>query len=368
MSYSRKLKIAQVAPFEERVPPEKYGGTELVINNLTEELVARGHHVTLLASGNSVTKAKLVPIFKTAIRQQAQIGDNLQNREAAKFIGIAKVVDYLRKNNFDVIHNHIGWRLLPFSSFLKPPLITTLHGPLDIAYQQFVYGKFLKANYISISNNQRRPMSQLNFIATVYNGIDINKFTFNSKPKGYLAFLGRMSPEKGPLQAIQAAKRSKTPLIMAAKVDLVDRAYFIKKIKPLIDGRLIRFIGEVDHQAKVRLLKNAIALLALIQWEEPFGLFITESLACGTPVIANKRGSVPELIKQGKTGYIVNNVNDAAAAVKKIDKINRYNCRQDAEERFSTQQMTNGYEQAYYRLLGTGAWANDRWKSSQRPC
>lgn len=348
---SKKLSIAQVAPFEERVPPLKYGGTELVISNLAEELVKRGHKVTLLASGDSITKAQLIPIFKKSIRKDPNIGTDLKKRNAIKFIGVARVVNYLQQHKFDIIHNHIGWRFLPFCPMLNSTIVTTLHGPLDVEYQQFVYGSFPNANYISISNNQRQPMPKLNFTNTVYNGIQVDKFTFNSKKGKYAAFLGRMSPEKGPIQAIQAAKKAKIPLIMAAKVDLVDKEYFNKKVKPLIDGKLIKFIGEVDHRGKVKLLKDAAVLFALIQWEEPFGLFVVEALACGTPVIATNRGAMPELIKDGKTGFLVNNLSQAVKAVHNIDQINRQGCRKLAEDRFSVEKMADDYLKAYYKLL-----------------
>ncbi len=348
----KKLCLAQIAPSEEQVPPPKYGGIELVISNLTEELIKRGHQVTLLASGDSITKARLVSIFKKAVRTDANIGTDSLKRDAAKLIEVARAINFLQQHKFDIIHNHIDWRFLPFISLLNSaPVITTLHGPLDTDYQRFVYNAVPNKNYISISNNQRRPMPQLNFISTIHHGIQMNKFAFNSKKGNYVAFLGRMSPEKGPLQAIRAAKKAKIPLIMAAKIDLTDKEYFNKKIKPLIDGKLIKFIGEVNHHSKVKLLRNAAALLCLIQWEEPFGLVMIEALACGTPVIANKRGSVSEIIQNGKTGFIVKNINEAVKAIRNIDQIDRYNCRRSAEEKFSVEKMAEEYEEIYYKLL-----------------
>ena len=348
----KKLCLAQIAPSEERVPPPKYGGTELVVSNLTEELIRRGHHVTLLASGDSITKARLVSTFKKAFRTDVDIGANLLKRNAVKLMEVARVVNFLQQHKFDIIHNHINWRFLPFISLLNStPMVTTLHGSLDSDYQQFVYNAVPNKNYVSISNNQRQPMPQLNFICNIYHGIQINKFAFNSKKGNYVAFLGRMSPEKGPLQAIRAAKKAKIPLIMAAKVDLADKEYFRKKIKPLIDGKSVKFIGEVNHRGKVKLLRNAAALLCLIQWEEPFGLVMIEALACGTPVIANNRGSVPELIQKGKTGFIVKNINEAVKAIHSIDRIDRYDCRRSAEEKFSVEKMAEEYEKIYYKLL-----------------
>lgn len=348
----KKLRLAQIAPSEERVPPPKYGGTELVVSNLTEELIKRGHQVTLLASGDSITKSRLIPTSKKAVRTDINIGTNSLKRNATKLIEVAQIINFLQQHKFDIIHNHIDWHFLPFISLLNSaPVITTLHDSLDTDYQKFVYNAIPDKNYISISNNQRRPMPRLNFISTIYHGIQINKFSFNSKKGEYVAFLGRMSPEKGPLQAIQAAKRAKIPLIMAAKVDLADKEYFNKKIKPLIDGKLVKFIGEVNHRSKVKLLRNATALLSLIQWEEPFGLVMIEALACGTPVIANKRGSVPEIIQNNKTGFIVKNISEAVKAIHNIDRINRFDCRKSAEEKFSVERMAEEYEKIYYKLL-----------------
>ena len=306
--------------------------------------------MTLLAAGDSKTSATLVPIFKRAVRRET-FSQDLPKRDAVKFIGAGRVVEYLRKNTFDIIHNHLGWRLLPFSQLLPAPVVTTLHGPLDAEYQQFVYGQYARSAYVSISNNQRRPMPRLNFVGTVYNGIEVAAFDFSVRPGTYLAFLGRMSPEKGAVEAILAAKKARLPLIMAAKVDAVDQQYFSQRVKPLIDGRQIRYIGEVDHPGKVKLLKNALALLALIQWEEPFGLFLVEALACGTPVIASNRGSVPEIIQTGKTGFIVENYLQAARAVKKVGDLDRRACRAAVEKRFTIERMVDGYEKVYRRVL-----------------
>ncbi len=345
-----KMKIAQIAPFEESIPPKKYGGTERIVYHLTEGLIKKGHNVTLFATGDSKTSAKLLPIFPRALRS-IKIGQDFKAREAYKLIGLAKVIEILLKENFDIIHNHLGWRLLPFIKILKTKVVTTLHGPLDIGYQRFIYQKFPSSYYISISKNQRQPLPKLNFVGNVYNGIDIESFPFKEKSGNYLAFLGRMSPEKGPLEAIKIAKKTKMKLIMAAKIDLVDKEYFSKEIEPLIDNRMIKFIGEVGHKKKVQLLQNAKALLAPINWREPFGLFLIESMACGTPVIAFKHGSVPEVIEDKKTGFIVKNVNDAVESLKKIGQINRRDCRQWVEKNFTSEKMTNGYEEIYDKML-----------------
>ncbi|MBU0546888.1 MAG: glycosyltransferase family 4 protein [Patescibacteria group bacterium] len=344
------MKIAQIAPFEEPVPPKKYGGTERIVYHLTEELIKKGHKVTLFATGDSKTSAKLLPIFPRALRS-IKIGQNLKARDAYKLIGLAKVIEILLKENFDIIHNHIGWRFLPFIKILKTKVVTTLHGPLNIGYQRFIYQEFPNSYYISISKNQREPLPKLNFVGNVYNGINITSFPFKEKSGNYLAFLGRMSPEKGPLEAIKIAKKTKMKLVMAAKIDIVDKEYFLKKIEPLIDNRMIKFIGEVGHKKKVQLLQNAKVLLAPINWREPFGLFLIESMACGTPVIAFKRGSVPEIIKDKKTGFIVKNVDEAVKSLKKIDQINRRDCRKWVEEKFTSEKMANDYEKIYSKVL-----------------
>ena len=343
------MNIAILAPFEETVPPKKYGGTELVVYNIIEELVKRGNQVTLVAAGDCQTSAHLVKIFETTVREMPEAAD-MNFRNAYKYIGLGKVAEYFSQNKFDIIHNNIGWRILAFEKILGSPVITTLHGPLDVPYQQKVYGTYQSSNYVSISLSQRKPMPDLNFVANVYNGLDMTKFKFFPEPKDYLAFLGRMSPEKGPVQAIQAAKAAGIKLIMAAKVDAVDKAYFEKEVQPHIDGKQIQFIGEVDHAGKLELLGNAKALLGLIQWEEPFGLFFTESMACGTPVIAMNRGSVPELVKDGLTGYICNTQEEAVAAISKVDALNRKTCFEHVVNNFSSVQMADGYLAAYQKI------------------
>lgn len=346
------MKIAIVSPFEERVPPKKYGGTELVVSNITENLVKMGHDVTLFASADSKTAGRLIPVFSKPLRGQPKLMD-LKFRDAYKFIGLGKTLELLNREQYDVIHNHIGWRLLPFQKLLSAPVITTLHGPLDIPYQQEVYGHYSSANYVSISLSQRRPFPKLNYVANVYNGIAVDEFKYYPAPKDYFAFLGRMSPEKGPVQAIEIAKRAGVKLIMAAKVDAVDMPFFKQKVKPLIDGKRIRFIGEVDHPGKVKLLGEAKALLAPIQWEEPFGLFFVEAMACGTPVIAMKRGSVPEIVKDKQTGFVCQTVTQAAAAIKQVEKIDRKACFDHVGRNFSSTKMAADYFAAYQKIVET---------------
>lgn len=344
------MRIALLAPGEESVPPTKYGGTELVVSNLAEKLVARGHEVYLLASGDSKTKAKLIPTFFEAVRKYPG-AENPQEREAMKQMGLGRAILELQKLKVDIVHNHIGWRYLPFAELYKAPTVTTLHGPLDVRYQQIVYGAYKDTNYVSISNSQREPFPGLNFADTVYNGIEVEKFEVSEKPGEYLAFLGRMSPEKGPVDAIKIAKAAKKKLIMAAKVDSVDVAYFTKYVKPLIDGKQIKFIGEVDHAGKVQLLKNALALIAPINWREPFGLFLVEAMACGTPVLTRPMGAAPELVLDEQTGFVRQTNRELIAAIKRINTIDRATCRKRVEEYFSADKMTEGYEQVYKSLI-----------------
>lgn len=344
------MKIAIAAPFEEKVPPTQYGGTELVVSNLAENLVKMGHEVTLLATGDSETAAHLVPIFKRPLRKIPDFKD-IKLRDTYKYVGVGKAVCYLTKNNFDIVHNHIGWRVLPFEGMLSCPIVTTLHGPLDIEYQQRVYGEYRNSRYISISYNQRQPMRDLNFVANVYNGIDTDKFQFSGGTQDYYAFLGRMSPEKGPVQAIEIAKKAGVKLVMAAKIDAVDEEFFKREVEPLIDEDQIKFIGEVDHEGKLKLLSKARALIAPIQWEEPFGLYFIEAMACGTPVISMRRGSVPEIVVDKKTGFICDSIDEAVSRVPMIPTINRKDCFEHVIENFSAIRMAEGYLKAYEKVL-----------------
>lgn len=344
------MKIALVAPLEERVPPIKYGGTELVVFNLVENLVKQGHQVTLIASGDSQTKAQLVSIYPQGLRFYPQLTD-LKLRDAYKYMGVGAIISYLSQYRYDIVHNHLGWRLLGFESVISSPVITTLHGPLDVDYQKHVYRAYSRSAYVSISLNQRRPLTDLNYVANVYNGIDTAIFPVSLQAKDYFAFLGRMSPEKGPIQAIQVAKQAGVKLIMAAKVDAVDQAFFEREVKPLIDGQQIQFIGEVDHQGKVALLGSAKALIAPIQWEEPFGLYFIEAMACGTPVITMKRGAAPEIVIDNKTGFLCTDLEEAVSKVGQIDKIDRATCAAHIEAHFSVEKMTADYLAAYKRTI-----------------
>jgi len=345
------LKIGLLAPFEEPVPPRKYGGTELVVYNLAEELTRLGHDVTLFASRDSTTSAKLYPCVDKAIRVLPE-ARNQVTRTALNYLGLAKAVVEIRNNHFDIIHNHFGWQLLLLKDLIDFPIVTTLHGTLLEPTEQYMHGIFKKGPFISISNAQRRHGPNFEYVATVYNGIQLERFEFNDKPDNYLLFLGRMNPQKGPEYAIQIAKQTKQKLIIAGKIDPVDQAYFEQTVKPLINNKQIVFVGEVGHSKKVALLKRAKALLSPIQWDEPFGLTNIEAMAYGTPVLTIGRGSLPEIIEDGVTGYLCKTVKDIAAKVPYIDKLDRVACRQAVEKKFSARQMALNYVAAYERVIG----------------
>jgi glycosyltransferase involved in cell wall biosynthesis len=340
------MRIAQVAPLFESVPPRKYGGIERVIFNLTEAIIADGHEVTLFASGDSQTSADLVPVVRESLRLAKRPRD-------PRIWEIMQLMELERQaDKFDIIHFHTDFVHFPISRRFTTPHLTTMHGRLDTPDLQAFFREFCDAPLVSISNSQRRPLPHANWVATVYNGTRDDCYTLREQSGEYLAFLGRFSPDKGPEDAIEIAKRVKLPLKMAAKIDPVDREYYAEKIEPLLDHPLVEFIGEVDEQGKDELLGNACALLFPIKWPEPFGLVMTEAMACGTPVVAYRAGSVEEVMQDGVSGYIVDSLDEAVEAVAAIDRIDRRRCRRHFEERFSVQQMARGYLAAYYRLLG----------------
>lgn len=340
------MKILQIAPLWEDVPPKTYGGTELVVHILCEELVKRGHDVTLIASRASNTSAKLVSPVKVNLREaKTLMPTHYENLCVAKAIDIS--------GDFDIIHNHCGLSMLPFHNFLKAPVITTLHGAFVAGEEVNAYKSFKNMPYISISNSQRLGNKCLNYISTVYNGILIDKFEFQEFPNNkepYLTFLGRISEEKGVHLAIKLAKQTGWKLIIAAKVDKADRKYYEERIKPEIDNENIVYIGEVGHKAKSDLLRNAHALVHAVTWPEPFGLTMAEAMACGTPVLALNSGSVPEVVEHGVTGYVENNIEELIKRVDDIGKIDRFACRKHVEDNFSAQRMVSGYVKAYYKL------------------
>ncbi|MFN6515764.1 MAG: glycosyltransferase family 4 protein [Nostoc sp. CreGUA01] len=352
------MRIAQVAPLLERVPPPAYGGIELVVGLLTDELVRRGHEVTLFASGDSISLAKLVSVHPHALRVDRTIKDY----SIYEMLELASV--YQRAAEFDIIHSHMGYAALPYANLVTTPTVHTLHGIFTPDNEKmFSFGK--KQPYVSISDAQREPRLGLNYVATVYNGIDINNYEFYPQAENppYLAFLGRISPEKGVHLAIEIAKQAGWPLKMAGKIDVVDAEYFDKKIKPQIDGKQIQYLGEADHAQKNALMGGAVATLFPITWREPFGLVMVESMASGTPVIAMKLGSTQEVISHGKTGFLGDRIQECISAIDRITELDRYACRQHVENHFSIQNMVDGYEAVYQQIIGEKFAHNGRYRS-----
>ena len=339
------MRIAQIAPLCERVPPPAYGGTEIVVSLLTEELVRRGHEVTLFASGDSQTQARLEASCPKSLRKASSteitVYQNLQLNRV-----------FSQAAEFDLIHSHIGEVAFPYANLVKTPTLHTVHGIIP-PHIEPLWLDARKQNFVSISNSQRRNDLKLNYVATVYNGVDPNRYPFYTQPNNppYLAFLGRMSPEKGPHLAIEIAKRTGWHLKMAGKIDPVDREFFAKEIEPSIDGKQIEFFGEFSHQQKCPLMGGAVATLFPITWQEPFGLVMAESMAVGTPVIAMALGSTPEVIEDGKTGFLCNSVEECIAALDRIKEIDRVACRDRVVAKFSVECMVDDYEAVYQKLL-----------------
>jgi glycosyltransferase involved in cell wall biosynthesis len=340
------MRIAQIAPLYEAVPPKFYGGTERVVSYLTEALVDLGHDVTLFASGDSVTSAKLEAAWPRALRLDPTIRDPL-----APHVLLLERVRRIA-HEFDVLHFHLDYLPFPLFSTLDTPFVTTLHGRLDLPELQPVFESFPDAPVVSISNSQRQPLPQANWLSTIYHGLPENLLTpqTDRKPE-YLAFLGRICPEKRVDTAIKIAAQSGLPLKIAAKIDKVDREYFKSEIEPLLSQAHVEFIGEIDESQKPAFLSGAKALLFPIDWSEPFGLVMIESMACGTPVIAFNRGSVPEVIDNGLTGYIVEDVQSAVAALQNIDSLSREAIRAQFERRFSSKTMARNYLDSYAALI-----------------
>lgn len=340
------MKIAQIAPLWERVPPFRYGGIELIVGLLTDELVRRGHEVTLFASGDSITTANLKSVHDQALRLDPNI------KEAGLYEQMMLYDAYRNAQDFDIIHSHIGCAALPYSSFVKTPTVHTMHG-IFTADNEKMFQRFSWQPYVSISEAQREPRLGLNYIHTVYNGIDTDTYTFQPTPAQptYLAFVGRLSPEKGPLEAIKIARASGLPLKMAGKIDVVDRAFYQEQLEPQIDGEQIQYLGEVSHEEKVQLLGGASVTLFPITWREPFGLVMIEAMASGTPVIGMGLGSVPEIIAHEKTGFVCHSLENMIEAIPEAIKLDRQTCRDYVLSRFSVQSMTDQYEKAFQMAL-----------------
>jgi glycosyltransferase involved in cell wall biosynthesis len=341
------MRIAQIAPLYESVPPKLYGGTERVVSWLTEELVAMGHDVTLFASGDSLTTARLVPACPQALRLQSHCIDQLAHHVNL----IEKVLHEHKKEKFDLIHFHIDYLHFPLSRRERLCQVTTLHGRLDIPDLVPLYRQFSEMPVISISDSQRAPLPWLNWKGTVHHGLPEKSLSLRSQHEGYLAFLGRISPEKGLDRAIEISRRAGIPLRIAAKIDRADKEYFEASIKPLMNTDLIEYIGEIGDHEKNEFLGNAMALVFPINWKEPFGIVMIEAMACGVPVIAYPGGSVPEVIEDGVNGFLVVNIESAVKALDRISTIDRNVCRRRFEERFTSRRMAAEYMGIYESLV-----------------
>jgi glycosyltransferase involved in cell wall biosynthesis len=337
------MKIAQVAPLFESVPPKGYGGTERVVSYLTEALVELGHEVRLYASGDSVTTAQLRTMCPRSLRLDESSIDPV-----ADHVHLAETV-FRESEECDVVHSHIDYIGYPLWRRMRTPHLTTLHGRLDIPNLVNIYREFAEVPVVSVSNCQRQPLPQANWLSTVYHGLPESLYTFHEKPGNYLAFLGRISPEKRADLAIKIARAAGMPIKIAAKVDKVDRAYFESVIQPQIDGREVEYLGEIGEAEKGEFLGNAFALLFPIAWPEPFGLVMIEAMACGTPVIARPCGSVSEVM-QRETGFIMDSCEDAVRGIGKLSGFDRKLCRAVFEKKFTATRMAKDYLALYERV------------------
>jgi glycosyltransferase involved in cell wall biosynthesis len=339
------MHIAQVAPLAETVPPKLYGGTERVVAWLIDELVELGHDVTLFASGDSRTRAELVPVWPYAFR----LGRPRTDPVAVQSVLLETLA--VRAKEFDVVHCHIDWLHLPLLTRSDVPFLTTFHGRLDIAGLPDVVRHFPDAPFVSISHNQRLPLAGANWLGTIYHGLPVHSLHARFEPGSYLAFLGRLTKEKGPEAAIRIARAAGMPLHIAAKVPKGERGYFKEQLEPKIDGRDVRLTGEVNDKTKEKFLAEAAALLFPIDWPEPFGLVMIEAMACGTPVIAFRHGSAPEVIDEGVTGFIVDDEEGAVRAVGRLGEIDRLQVRATFERRFTANRMASEYVALYEDLV-----------------
>jgi glycosyltransferase involved in cell wall biosynthesis len=358
-SPEQHLRIAQVAPLYESVPPKLYGGTERIVAYLAEELLRRGHEVTLFASGDSTAKVPLAVGSQQSLRLAG-----LDQWGASFHLPMLSDV-YDNAGYFDIIHSHVDCLSFPLARLVSVPTVSTLHGRLDLDEILPVYRHYTDLPVVSISDDQRRPLLEMNWVGTVYHGLPRNILKFSPQPGSYLAFLGRVAPEKRPDLAIEVSRRSGIPLKIAAKVDRADREYFDAVIKPLLKTPGVEFIGEINEQQKQEFLSGALALLFPVDWPEPFGLVMIEALACGTPVIARPCGSVREILRNGETGFIGSTVDDLVGAVRKLSAVSRHKCREEFETRFTVEVMAANYERIYYGLAQT--WRTARQYESTLP-
>ena len=343
------MKIAQIAPLCEAVPPKLYGGTEMVLAHLCDALVDLGHDVTLFASADSATRARLVPMRDQSLRLDAE---PLKSAGAAHLSMLYEVREVCHQ--FDILHFHVDLLHLPLFEHIAHRTVTTIHARTDLKDLAGAYARWSRYGLVSISDHQRVPLPDANWLATVPHGIRADRYSPAERPdRGYLAFLGRIAPEKGPEVAIRVARAARIPLRIAAKVDPADRSYYERTIRPLLDDSLIELIGEIGADRKPEFLANALALLFPIRWPEPFGLVMIEAMACGTPVIAWDRGSVPEVIEPGVTGFIVRSEREALAAIEQVGRLDRRAVRAAFERRFTARHMAEAYLEVYRSLLAT---------------
>ena len=339
------MRIAQLVPLQIAVPPRAYGGTERVVYNLVEALVKQGHDVTLYATGDSQTSARLVPMLDKALRFDPDVD------ATAHHVAMLNEI-YADADQYDIIHSHMEYITLPFVDKTHRPTLLTLHGRLDVPAWNRVYRRYPAANYVSISDAQRQFLPRLHWVRTVHHGIDVAAFPFQPKRGEYLTFVGRMSPEKRPEIAIEVAKRTGIPIKIAAKVDHKEQPFFEREIVPLLEDPLVEWLGEVDEAGKRELMANALALILPINWPEPFGMVFIEALACGTPVLTCPFGSVPELLMDGVTGYNGCTVEELVEAVGKVRRISREGCRSYVAGRFDSSRMASEYVDVYRELRG----------------
>ena len=353
------MRIAQISPLYEAVPPVLYGGTERIVAYLCDALVGMGHDVTLFASAEARTRARLIPMRDRAIRLDSCV---LKSDLAAHLTMLDEV--RRQKDRFDILHFHLDLIHFPMFEDIAERTLTTIHGRLDMKDLPAVYARWDRYPLVSISDNQRAPIPDANWVATVQHGVPMHNFRFSPSPDGrYLAFLGRISPEKGPERAIAVARAAGIPLKMAAKVDATDAAYFHRCVEPLLDDPLVEFVGEIGEAEKSEFLGKALALLFPVNWPEPFGIVLIEAMACGTPVIAWGCGSVPEIIDHGVTGYVVHSEPEAIQAIGDLKSLNRLRIRHLCERRFSAPAMTRRYLDVYARLPGNAVY-EDEWQDA----
>ena len=337
------MRIAQIASLIESVPPKKYGGIERFVHYLTEELIQRGHDVTLFATADSKTKGKLVSIAPKPLREM-----HVADTAVFALLNVAKV--YNNSGNFDIIHNQLDYYGLPSASFSKIPTVTTMHGAINLENKN-IYNEYREQNFVSISYSQRKRGEELNWRANIYHGITTKDLPFSNNPKDYLLYVGRISLEKGTHTAMDVATALGKKLIIAAKLDKSDVDYFNQYVAPRLYNKSIKWIGEVDDKERNELMSKAICLLHPITWPEPFGLTMIEAMACGCPVIAFREGSVPEIVEDKKTGFIVEKEKEMIQAVDKIQSISRQDCRNHVEKNFNLKKMVDAYEKLYHDII-----------------